>query len=108
MKTKVTKSRYPFTLSDISDLLDNKLAIWSDRIRSEIKTKIDQSATGIIAEMDKRFAQVDDRFDEIDKRFTEVDKRFDRVEDKIQSLDERLIVQSERVKKVEKSTFVSP
>ncbi len=36
-----------------------------------------------------------------------VNNRFDRVEDKIQSLDERLIVQSERVRKLEKSSFAT-
>lgn len=87
MKAQTIKKIYPFTLSDISDLLDNKLAIWSDRIRSELKIKIDQSTTGIIAEMDKRFATVDERFDDVDKRFAQVDKRFDKIDERFNDND---------------------
>ena len=38
----------------------------------------------------------------------EVYKRFDIVEDRIQSLDERMIVQSERLKKIEPVRFMAP
>ncbi len=38
---------------------------------------------------------------------TDVNKRFDKVEDQIKSLDERLIVQSERLRKVEKAAFAT-
>ena len=73
-------------------------------VRAEGKT--------IIAAFDRDLKFLEERInsvdDKVDKGFTEVGKRFDTVEDKIQSLDERLIVQSERVKKVEKSTFISP
>lgn len=67
-----SKSSYPFTLKDISELLDLKLGIWSDKIKLELGNKIKQSETGIIAEMDKRFAEVDKRFDQNDDAHQEI------------------------------------
>lgn len=98
---------YPFALSNISDLLDNKLAIWADKIkfdlRDELGRKIDQSATGIIAEMDKRFAEVYDRFDEVDRRFDVNDDAHQEVIGAIDEIADRKIEQHV----CEKHSFIS-
>lgn len=100
MKTQIQS--YPFTLKDVGELMELKLSIWSDRLEAKLSRKIDQSATGIIAEMDKRFGEVNERFLQVDKRFDRVDERLDELMDQFKSLDERLIIQSERLKKVER------
>jgi hypothetical protein len=99
MKTKATK-KYPFTLGDISDLLDNKIGILETRLDVKLNTletrltgKINQSATGIIAEMDKRFGLADSRFDEVDKRFDMNDDAHQEIIGAIDEMSDRKIKQ---------------
>ena len=93
------KNTFP-TLEQIQELLlaNNKILIAAfDKDYKHLE--------GLIYSLDNK---VEDFRTEVYKRFEAVDKRFDKVEDQIKSLDERLIVQSERLKKVEPTRFVAP
>lgn len=85
MKTGTPK-KYSFSLGDISDLLDNKLAIFEGKFDKNLSRRFAQNNVAIYAELDKRFGEVDKRFAEIDKRFDQINKRFDENDDAHQAI----------------------
>lgn len=81
MKNK-TKT-YPFTLGDISDLLDNKLAIFSDKFDKKLDQKLSQNNVAIYGELDKRFSEIDTGIGGLRK---EMNGRFDELADTLQDI----------------------
>ena len=83
-----------------------------EQIRVVVKEVVKDEGKTIIAAFDSELKQLEGKVnnleDEVHKGFSDVGIRFDKVEDQIRSLDERLIVQSERLKKVEPHRFIAP
>ncbi len=83
----------PLTLANIGKLMDKKLL------------PIQRQLTNLLGETTYTRTYVERLRSEVNQGFDRVDERFDKVEDQIKSLDQRMIVQSERIRKVEKPIF---